>query len=180
MYDLKGSKQNRENRSLTIDPNICRKDLNFDKEIGHLDLIDKSRFIDNIKYDTEFFEDLNIMDYSLLLLRLEFNNDTYKHYERFVNSSDYENYRRYIFPSKSKKLVVYVLMIIDYLQVYHFFKFLENNIKVHIIERPENDDDISCVDPVTYANRFNKYMNRITGEKDMLSTVRSKDDLTIQ
>jgi hypothetical protein len=180
MYDLKGSKQNRENKSSQIDPNICRKDLNFDKEIGQLDITETKRFIDNIKYDTEFFEDLNIMDYSLLLLRLEFTNETYKNYEMFVNSPDYENYRRYIFVSKSKKLVVYVLMIIDYLQVYHFFKFLENNIKVHIIERPENYDEISCVDPVTYSKRFYKYMNKIKGERDKLLTADSKEDLTIQ
>ena len=147
----------------------CRKDLNFDKEIGHLDIEERTKFIESIKQDSEFFEDLNIMDYSLLVLRLEFNNTTYKQYEEFLKSSDYQHYKRYIYPSKQDKMIVYTLIIIDYLQIYHFIKYLENNIKVHLIERPENKDDISCVDPSKYANRFYQYMKEITEREKGMS-----------
>lgn len=117
------------------------------------------------------------MDYSLLVLRYEFNDSTYPAFENFIKSSEYENYKRYIYPSKSNKMIVYSLMIIDFLQIFHFMKFLENNIKVHLIERPENSDDISCVNPSKYAKRFYRYLSKITQCEVIIRVKERKDEL---
>jgi len=172
IYDLKGSKANREVKESIDNPKAVRKDLNFDKEIKHLEIEERNKFIESIKNDSEFFEDLNIMDYSLLVIKLELNDSNINDFISFKNSLDFPNYKRHIYQDTSNRNIVYILMIIDYLQIYSFFKFLVNNFKVHILERPPNNDDISCVEPNTYANRFYKYISKITLDR---SSILNKD-----
>jgi hypothetical protein len=56
--------------------------------------------------------------------------------------------------------IVYLVSIIDYFQVYNFFKYLETNFKFFVSSK--NKLGISCVPPHIYLDRFIKYINMIT------------------
>ena len=168
IYDLKGSKYKREiifkTERSERSKSIIRKDLNFNKEIGKINLENREGFIKNIINDAEFFEDLNLMDYSLLFIKLKFNEEyDIESLENFKNAKDYCYYKKYLyFPNDKDHSEAYLVMIIDYLQVFTYMKYLENNIKNFITERPTNSDDISCVAPDVYCKRFINYMKSIT------------------
>ena len=78
---------------------------------------------------------------------------------------DVENYRQYLFPSLMQG-TAYIISIIDYFQIFNFFKYMESNIKNNIHKR----NTISCVDPETYSKRFIQYINNLTDVKQYLSS----------
>ncbi len=60
-----------------------------------------------------------------------------------------------------KENIVYIISIIDYLQVYNFYKYLETNLKYYM--RFKDDlRAISCVPPDIYYDRFVEFINKIT------------------
>lgn len=124
--------------------------------------MNKDHFVHNVKRDAEFFEDLNLMDYSLLIFKIELNDRALAELSEFLDSKEYTYYKKHFFPSSENNNVFYVCSIIDYLQDFNFFKKMESNIKNFIIERPEKQDLISCVPADIYASRFIKFIEKIT------------------
>jgi hypothetical protein len=118
--------------------------------------------VENAIRDAEFFEDLNLMDYSLLIFKIEIKENSLSEFSDLLDSKEYNYYKKHIFPSTDNSNVIYVCSIIDYLQDYNFFKKMENNIKNYIIDRHEKIDLISCVPADIYASRFIKFVQKIT------------------
>jgi hypothetical protein len=125
-------------------------------------ILNKDQFLHNVIRDAEFFEDLNIMDYSLLIFKIEFNGKNLIELSEFLDNKDYNYYKKHFFPSSENNNVVYICSIIDYLQDFNIFKKIENNLKNYIIERPDNLESISCVPSNVYASRFIKFIQNIT------------------
>jgi hypothetical protein len=168
-YDLKGSLHNRETyitEENMHDPNLARKDLNFLKEEKILELKNRKEFLENATKDAEFFEDLNLMDYSLLLLKLEFNDLNYKEFLKFKETREYQYYKRHIYFSSRDSKIAYICVIIDYLQDFSKVKKLENLIKNNVTERPSKNDLISCVPADIYSKRFIEFMQQITQQEN--------------
>jgi hypothetical protein len=99
-------------------------------------------------------------------LHLEHENSNENKDRRLLSESDskvvdpekLKHYQKYIYLSTDKKKV-YILAIIDYLQVYHFLKALETNYKF-FVKRPKTILSISCVPPDIYQDRFMKYIEK--------------------
>ena len=80
---------------------------------------------------------------------------------------DVKHYRQYLFPSLTQG-TAYIISIIDYFQIFNFFKYVESSIKTNFFQKKKKKI-ISCVDPVTYSNRFIKYIISLTDVKQFLS-----------
>lgn len=132
------------------------KDLNF-LEGEDLFIImegkDKEFFIENLRKDAYFLKKHNIMDYSLL----------------FVIANDKKNingpknsYKRWrlIKSCPQFKKEIWSFSIIDYLQEFHSFKYLESRYKELLNYR--NSYYVSCINPDTYSERFINFINSIT------------------
>ena len=74
------------------------------------------------------------------------------------------NYRQYLFPSLTQG-TAYIIAIIDYFQIFNFFKYMESRLKNNFHKK----NTISCVDPVTYSERFINYITMLTNVKQVLS-----------
>jgi hypothetical protein len=116
------------------------------------------------------------MDYSLLLYKIEINSETINTFNEFIKTKAYSDfYDRHMFWTNNKG-EVFLLTIIDYLQIYNFYKFMETNIKNLITQRPEREDEISCVAPDVYSKRFYSYFERIfdISERERLQSINSR------
>ena len=80
---------------------------------------------------------------------------------------DVTHYKQYLFPSLTQGSA-YIIAIIDYFQIFNFFKYVESTIKTNFNSKRKKKT-ISCVDPVTYSNRFINYINSLTDVKKYLS-----------
>lgn len=170
-YDLKGSTINRYVNIDDIYLNCrkfhfkVRKDINFNKEVGFMDLKDKHSFIKNIESAALFFKDQGIIDYSLFIYQLQFTSDELK--ELFDdNNTNYKYYNNYFYLSnkyivETKEHVGYACMIIDYLQKYTLNKMLEKNFKQMM-----KSGNSSSASPHKYYIRFFKYCASIAGNLD--------------
>jgi hypothetical protein len=74
---------------------------------------------------------------------------------------DIKHYKNYLFPS-FKPGTAYILSIIDYFQMFNFYKVVESGIKTKF---SKNAEGVSCVDPETYSKRFIKYFETLTDIK---------------
>ena len=180
------------------------KDNNFE-EIEKCLLLDESdivRLNKIVREDATFLKDLDIMDYSLLVVKISLNQKEV--IERLIqcekifgksihesidqsisineididldlNESEIKNLQKYLFRSLNRN-VVYIIAIIDYFQLYNFFKFLETNIKYYIKNRPEKVTAISCVPSDIYCKRFIDYVSRITKVKIEEIQLNSKEE----
>ena len=83
------------------------------------------------------------------------------------NIHDVTHYRQYLFPSLNQG-TAYIISIIDYFQIFNFFKYVESSLKTNFFQTKKKNI-ISCVDPLTYSNRFIKYINSLTDVKQFLS-----------
>ena len=81
---------------------------------------------------------------------------------------DIEHYKQYLFPSLSQG-TAYIISIIDYFQIFNFFKYMESNIKTGFFNKKKKMNSISCVDPKTYCEIFISYINNLTDFKTLLS-----------
>ena len=89
---MKGSKRDREVIKNNIDPGNKKvlKDIDFEKieKCLLLPRYDIKRLNEIMERDSKFFCDLGIMDYSLLVIKLEINEDEMK----FIFGNAYKNY----------------------------------------------------------------------------------------
>ena len=83
------------------------------------------------------------------------------------NLHDIAQYKQYLFPSLSQG-TAYIISIIDYFQIFNFFKYVESGLKTNFF-RQNKKKIISCVDPLSYSNRFIQYINTLTDVKQFLS-----------
>lgn len=74
-----------------------------------------------------------------------------------------EYYKQYLFPSLTPG-IAYILAIIDYFQLFNFYKYVESGLKTKMSKNPEG---VSCVDPKTYSKRFIKYFEKLTDIKEL-------------
>ena len=72
-----------------------------------------------------------------------------------------KHYKQYLFPSLNPGNA-YILAIIDYFQIFNFYKYVESGIKTKF---SKNAEGVSCVDPKTYSKRFIKYFEKLTDIK---------------
>ena len=83
------------------------------------------------------------------------------------NLHDVTHYKQYLFPSLTQG-TAYIISIIDYFQIFNFFKCVESSLKTSFFQK-KKVKAISCVDPVTYSNRFIRYIFSLTDVKQFLS-----------
>ena len=228
-YDLKGSTLNRKSDfDMEKSDSSTMKDLNFNEyEHGIMisrDHIQKFRKI--TRNDSTFLCNLELMDYSVFLVKLTLSKDEEidifgeeirkkkdKDYNELILAStlaagsvmgqtpltDYEqddnnlkineisenrntikgkghlidvnHYEQYIFPSLNPG-VAYILSIIDYFQMFNFYKVVESGLKTKF---SKNAAGVSCVDPKTYSKRFIKYFETLTDIKKLFKDNNSND-----
>jgi 1-phosphatidylinositol-4-phosphate 5-kinase len=144
-FDLKGSTVGR-----TTDPNedfsVARKDLDFNRGGLKIKLSKATRekLLTQISKDSSFFERLGIIDYSLLL-------GVHNLKGSKIDMTDIDH--AYL---SSDGQCIYFIGIIDVLTQYNIKKKLEN-----IFKLPIYGNDISCIPPKPYSERFLNYMESI-------------------
>ncbi len=215
-YDMKGSKRDREVIKNNIDPGNKKvlKDIDFEKieKCLLLPRYDIKRLNEIMERDSKFFCDLGIMDYSLLVIKLEINEDEMK----FIFGNDHKNYidkevndiknnieddsifvkndinldfcdnknytnkirfpnekyislRKYFFPCLNTKYM-YIISIIDFLQLYN----LKKNIETKLKNLNTQIEDISSVPPDKYQQRFERYSKDITNKDNIVLKIRDE------
>ena len=209
-FDLKGSSFKRKSKFDIEKIDIKTMKDNKFYEIEHRIFLskessDKLRKI--CKKDSEFLRDMELMDYSLFLIKIslpkeemidifgkdiiqnqmkasdkiliddneeEKNNTVNDNIENMRRNysvrgegklHDIEFYKPYLYPSINQG-TAYILSIIDYLQLFNFFKYLESQIKTKF--KKDGKKIISCVDPTTYSDRFINYIISVTEVEDIL------------
>jgi hypothetical protein len=131
-----------------------------------MDIMDYSLFVVKISLNLEAIEEIFGKDSSHfaskcseLEIDRSINTDEPKVWK--YNNNEIEHYRKYLYRSLTPN-VVYIISIIDYLQIYNFYKYLETNLKFYIKSRPDKIEEISCVPPEIYCGRFIDYIKKIT------------------
>ena len=227
-YDLKGSSANRKaNFDMEKSDSSTMKDLNFNEfEKGIMISRDAIvRFRKITKYDSIFLSQMELMDYSLFLVKLTlskeqaadlFGDEIKEKQESAFSELMFENsikpsmsimnngqslkmnidnlnveelkpkkslhekgeifrhtkyYKQYLFPALNPG-TAYILAIIDYFQIFNFFKYVESGLKTKFGHKK---DKVSCVDPKTYSKRFIKYFEKLTDIKHMLKDGQKTD-----
>ena len=226
-YDLKGSTKNRVTEfDMEKLGEITLKDLNFNELEKGIKMSSDSiaTFRTLIKYDALFLRKMELMDYSLFLVKLTlskeqisdlfgeeiqdiqeneykelmegsgvnnnnivtsftFNEKRFNYGDIYVkerkvkikeNVTKFTNskyYKQYIYPSLVPGQA-YILAIIDYFQIFNFYKYVEATFK-GIGGKGNNGN--SCVEPRTYAKRFINYFNLLTDIKFMLKIDKNND-----
>jgi len=165
-YDLKGSTFDREVLKNKPDAELNKMTL---KDIDFLKLERKIFIEDNYKKalhtilekDAEFFKNRKLIDYSLIVFKI----DKRRYFDDLekegVNSADFFLNKRELYSLKSleEEGVYYHIGIIDYLQPYNLQKYIEKNFKK--IMKVNIDLNTSSQDPKTYYERFCKFMKEI-------------------
>ena len=109
-----------------------------------------------LQNDLEMLRIANIMDYSLMLIVINFPNDNDSDYQTIMNVFGERMNLNRIFKSKTNKYI-YCVGIIDYLQKYNFSKKLENiSKKCWYCSEIKN---VSCLDPIEYSKRMHVFTN---------------------
>ena len=215
-FDLKGSSFKRKSKfDVEKIGDKTMKDNNFD-EIEHKIFLgkessDKLRSL--CKKDSEFLRDMELMDYSLFLVKISLSKEEAKDIfgeniiddqiaasndilldgkmNNDINTDNINNeiikknysvkglgklhdinyFKPYLYPSINPG-TAYILSIIDYLQLFNFFKYIESELKTKF--RKNGKQIISCVDPQTYSDRFINYIINIT---DLNKILNDENDL---
>jgi len=133
------------------------KDLNF-LESDDLFIImenkDKEFFIENLSKDAYFLKKHNIMDYSLLFVIAK---DDKKN--RLICKNSYKFWRS-MKSCQQFNNEIWSFSIIDYLQLFNKFKYLESRYKELV--NYKSSYYVSCINPKTYSERFINFINSIT------------------
>lgn len=101
--------------------------------------------------DLLFLTELNLMDYSLLIIIIKLPGKDTPEYLDIINYFGNPSYFRRLFKSKNEKFI-YCLGIIDYLQKFNLSKFFENKYKSLLYG--SRVKYVSAVDPVLYSDRI--------------------------
>ena len=162
IFDLKGSTIKRTT------PNVEKwkktqtlKDCDYqwlikvDKNLVNFNYDQRNVLLDVLENDLNFFKKLNLMDYSLLFIIIDFPKQNDPDYLQILNFLGDSKYFGHVFKSKNMKYI-YIVGIIDYLQEYNIRKIIENKYKKFIY----GDDiiNVSSVEPNFYAERFYNFM----------------------
>lgn len=163
-YDLKGSTRGREieiSKDAEKAKIQTRKDLNFlsDTKDEKIELEKLNKFQNICEKDSNFLKEFNFMDYSLYVVKLNFDEDSIKWMTVFESSKEKDKYGKYIYKTKDGEFSYIIFCIIDYLQVFDFSKNIENKSKSIFGKGGGEMPDISCVEPEIYSYRFIKFMN---------------------
>ena len=159
IFDLKGSHRRRTVQNQTI------KDIGKDNNFGESKIYinNANKIKKQLKKDTRFLKDNNLMDYSLLLCMRN----------KQVKEKDWKIWGKGKFccdikgPGPSKKTSINLNMgIIDILQKYNNKKFLESffKSKQHIFNRDKSE--VSAVNSESYKKRFDDFMDEIIKPKN--------------
>ena len=156
---------------------ICENDSKFLKD---MELMDYSLFLVKLSLSKEDAEDIfgkNVMgnqNEASEQMLLEDNSDIDNNKKRVGERKKYNinYYEQYLYPSLNQG-TAYILSIIDYLQLFNFFKFVESELKTKF--RKNGKKIISCVEPEIYSKRFIGYINNITNLDESMN----KNDLNL-
>ncbi|CDW81549.1 phosphatidylinositol phosphate kinase pipk5 [Stylonychia lemnae] len=146
------------------------KDIDYKNFHGQIQIHQSSHntyqdFIVQVLQDTQFLSQQFIMDYSLLLMILKVEKiET----QKILNE---QRHNPFVFYTRNKKFAI-VVGIIDYLQVFGIGKNIQEKAqKFWSALKNKQKKEISCVEPLTYFNRFNSgisklFINTIIDEAD--------------
>ena len=156
-FDLKGSLKGRqtkninfENRKTTLKDRdfLDLKALKKDFDI-HFDSSNVYMILEMFRYDAKLLRRNNLMDYSFFLT-------VCKNEENLTNDNEIPSngIKRGYFSSNKK--YIYFIAIIDYLTIFDRFKSIEHSVKT--ILDYKNREKISAVNPISYEDRFKKFI----------------------
>lgn len=160
VFDLKGSRVDRKTKDVKNVPILrALKDLDFmwmNETSGIADFSDDAveRIDSTLEYDLALLRDLNLMDYSFLLIIVKFPSQDDPNYSSIIDLFGDPKYYSKILKSRTSKFI-YCFGIIDYLQEFNTKKFLENKYKSVLYG--ENIKYVSAVDPTNYAERMRTF-----------------------
>jgi hypothetical protein len=160
VYDMKGSTDDREvltkskiHESLS---KITLKDTDFknlEKKV-YVENQLKKRVVPSLIQDSLFFASMGIMDYSLLVFKI--NLEKLDPIERELSERlQLEDY--YFLKSTNEPHIVYHIGLIDYLQKWNMKKIMEKYTKQVLLKKK----DPSAQDPKVYRERFVKFIEEI-------------------
>ena len=129
--------------------------IKVEKNLVNFNNDQRKELLDVLENDLFFFKNLNLMDYSLLFIIINFPNQNEPDYLQILNFLGDSKYVGHVFKSKNMKYI-YIVGIIDYLQEYNIKKIIENKYKKLFY----GDDivNVSSVEPNFYAERFYNFM----------------------
>ena len=168
-YDLKGSTYKRTDEFQFEKVNVqVMKDLDFfniEKVLMFPDITINS-FREIAKNDSAFLNEQELMDYSLLVVKISidknmateifgnsYNNDREQVFQELMTTQEskiflgvdeqtasdkYKHYRSFLYPSLTEG-TAYILGIIDYFQYYNFLKLVETKYKNILFNKPDNN-----------------------------------------
>lgn len=158
IFDLKGCTIKRKTKNINKVKRIqALKDLDYqwitrvDKTIINFsfDQIEELQYL--LKNDLQLFKALKLMDYSLLLIIIDFPNNTDSNYDQILSLLGDPKYIGHIYKSRNEKYI-YIIGIIDFLQQYNCKKWFENKYKALIYGNDVKKS--SSVDSDYYCKRF--------------------------
>ena len=162
MFDLKGSTVQRKTKNVqNWRKDQVLKDMDYqwlthvERKLINFNLEDIQEIKKNMENDINFYKRLLLMDYSLLLIIIDYPNKIDPDYKQIVELLDDPKYKGHVYES-NKKDFIYIIGIIDYLQIYNFRKKIETFLKGIYFGKEKNM--ISCVEPDYYGERFRNFM----------------------
>ena len=172
MFDLKGSKVQRKTKDVQKwRRDQVLKDLDFqwltkvERKLINFKEDDIKQIRETLYGDISFYKSLSLMDYSLLLIIIDFPNNIDPDYKQILYLLEDPKYRGHVYKSENENYI-YIIGIIDYLQEYNFKKKMEHCLKGIIYGKEKNM--VSAVEPEYYGKRFNEFMKNnvfVVGEK---------------
>ena len=172
MFDLKGSKVQRKTKDVQKwRRDQVLKDLDFqwltkvERKLINFKEDDIKQIKKTLFEDISFYKSLSLMDYSLLLIIIDFPNNIDPDYKQILYLLEDPKYRGHVYKSENENYI-YIIGIIDYLQEYNFKKKMEHCLKGIIYGKEKNM--VSAVEPEYYGKRFNDFMKNnvfVVGEK---------------
>jgi hypothetical protein len=163
MFDLKGSTVGRKTKDVQNWKNDqVLKDLDYEwvikieRNLIKFNNEDIAELKSLVSEDVDFLKGLQLMDYSLLTIIIDFptdpNNPDYKQIMRLL---DERKFKGHIYKSRNKNYL-YIIGIIDYLQKFNCRKSIEHTLKG--IYYGKNKNMVSCIPPDLYGKRFFNFM----------------------
>jgi hypothetical protein len=136
------------------------KDINFlesDDLFIMMEHKKKEQLLESLNKDVIFLKNNKIMDYSFLFAISEYPSGDTRAYDlmNYKYEKEFKDWRKI----KSNDNEVWSFAIIDYLQLFNTYKYLEYRYKALIYYKKSYY--VSCIDPTTYANRFSTFMTSI-------------------
>ncbi|KRX08751.1 hypothetical protein PPERSA_08062 [Pseudocohnilembus persalinus] len=169
-YDLKGSLYHRTTKDK--DPATAKKDLDFINEEKQL-VVDSQKyesFIKQIKSDSKFFAQNNIIDYSLLL-GIHFKRDL-KNFSNNQSKKEPEEspYLYYEYDEEEQQIEQGLIHRLDSEDSNHIYYFGIIDILTlfkmeYIFKRVTQGPDISAIPPQEYKIRFDAYIERMFSDE---------------